>query len=64
MAIDGMSSRILNRLAEGAEVERLFGELAQLEPVEVDFLVFSDGEIQHLRGFLTRLLNHINERSE
>ena len=60
---DGMSSRIPNSHAEGADLKRLFAELAQMQPVEVDFQVFSDDEARQLRRLLTQLLNNINKHS-
>jgi hypothetical protein len=59
-----MSSRIENSKAEGAEVERLFAELAQMEPVSGDLQVFSGDETQQLRGLLARLLGQINKALE
>ena len=58
-----MSSRIPNCRAEGAEVKRLVGELAEMEPVAADLQVFSDDEMRRLKGLLARLLDDINEHS-
>lgn len=55
--VDRVSLKISNSCAEGVELERLFGELAQLEPVAVDLQVFSDAETRQLKGLLTRLLD-------
>ncbi len=59
-----MSSRVPICQADRADAKRLFRELAQMEPVEVDFRIFRDNEMRQLMELLTRLLNHIHEQSE
>ena len=59
-----MSSGISNRRAEEAEITRLFRELAQMEPVEIDLQVFSDDQTRQLVGLLRLVLGHINEHLE